>query len=141
MPFCVEIVRVDSKCFLAIAAAHTRVRRFYTLLLFFFLICVAVIHPAWADKTGFAHYYGVGDGLAGNRTASGERLDPYAMTCASRHYPLGARLLVTNVANGKQITVRVNDRGGIGLLDLTYGAFRKLSSTGGVINIRVKRLK
>lgn len=52
-----------------------------------------------------------GPGFAGHRTASGERFDPAAMTMAHRSLPLGAIVEVTNNANGKQVRVRVNDRG------------------------------
>ena len=52
-----------------------------------------------------------GPGFAGHKTASGERFDPGAMTMAHRSLPLGAIVEVTNNANGKQVRVRVNDRG------------------------------
>jgi len=97
---------------------------------------------AASDREGYANYYGVGDGLANCRTSSGEVMDPYAMTCASRHYPLGTRLRVTNLANGRQVEVRVNDRGGNHLLDLSYGAFCKIASPSvGIIRIRVRILE
>ena len=58
---------------------------------------------------GTASYYG--RELAGNRTASGERFNPNGLTAAHRTLPLGTRLRVTNVANGRSVIVRVNDRG------------------------------
>ena len=76
---------------------------------------------------GEASYYG--RELAGNRTASGERFDPNAFTAAHRTLPLGTRLRVTNVANGRSVIVRVNDRGPFvrsRLIDVSFGAAREI---------------
>lgn len=51
------------------------------------------------------------DSLAGRRTASGERYDPRARTCAHRKHPFGTRLRVTLVDTGASVECRVNDRG------------------------------
>lgn len=51
------------------------------------------------------------DSLAGRRTASGERYDPRARTCAHRKHPFGTRLRVTIVDTGASVECRVNDRG------------------------------
>ncbi len=59
--------------------------------------------------SGVASYYG--RELAGNRTASGERFNPGALTAAHRTLPLGSKLRVTNKSNGKSVVVRINDRG------------------------------
>ena len=77
---------------------------------------------------GTASYYG--HELAGNRTASGERFNPSALTAAHRTLPLGTKLKVTNKANGKSVIVRVNDRGPFvkkRLIDLSLGAARQIS--------------
>lgn len=71
-------------------------------------------------------------------TASGEKFDYSALTAAHKTLPFGTRIRVTNLANGKQVTVTINDRGpyarGIDL-DLTQGAFSQIASPGeGVIN-------
>ncbi|MGA9582234.1 MAG: septal ring lytic transglycosylase RlpA family protein [Allosphingosinicella sp.] len=76
---------------------------------------------------GIASYYGTE--LAGNRTASGERFNPNGLTAAHRTLPLGTRLRVTNVANGRSVVVRVNDRGpfvGKRLIDVSLGAAREI---------------
>jgi len=44
-------------------------------------------------------------------TASGEKFDTHDLTAAHRTLPFGTRLRVTNVATGRSVTVRVNDRG------------------------------
>lgn len=77
---------------------------------------------------GEASYYG--HELAGNRTASGERFNPNALTAAHRTLPLGTRLKVTNVANGRSVIVRINDRGPFvrsRLIDVSLGAAREIN--------------
>ena len=76
---------------------------------------------------GEASYYGAE--LAGNRTASGERFNPRALTCAHRSLPLGTMLRVTNLANGRSVMVRVNDRGPFihsRILDMSLAAARDI---------------
>jgi rare lipoprotein A len=76
---------------------------------------------------GEASYYGAE--LAGNRTASGERFDPHALTCAHRSLPLGTLLRVTNLSNGRSVLVRVNDRGPFTrgrILDMSIEAARNI---------------
>jgi rare lipoprotein A len=71
--------------------------------------------PFAADKTaaetqvashGLANFY-----TKGTQTASGERFDTHELTAAHPTLPFGTRLRVTNVATGRSVTVRVNDRG------------------------------
>ena len=76
---------------------------------------------------GTASYYG--RELAGNRTASGERFNPAGFTAAHRTLPLGTKIRVTNVANGRSVIVRVNDRGpfvGKRLIDVSLGAAQEI---------------
>lgn len=76
---------------------------------------------------GEASYYGAE--LAGNRTASGERFNPAALTCAHRSLPLGSMVRVTNVANGRSVVVRVNDRGPFAhsrIIDVSLAAAREI---------------
>ncbi len=64
-----------------------------------------------------------------SRTASGERMNPSAMTAAHRSLPFGTRLKVTNKHNGRSVVVRVNDRGPFvrgRVLDLSRAAARSL---------------
>jgi rare lipoprotein A len=61
-----------------------------------------------------ASQYGVGDGYHGRRTASGERFNTYATnpyTVAHRKLPFGSMVTITNLANGRSIAAKVNDRG------------------------------
>ncbi len=63
------------------------------------------------------------------QTASGEKFDPLGLTAAHRTLPFGTRLRVTNVATGRSVTVRVNDRGPFvpgRVVDVSYSAAEKL---------------
>jgi rare lipoprotein A len=91
---------------------------------------------------GEASYYG--HELAGNRTASGERFNPNGLTAAHRTLPLGTRLRVTNVANGRSVIVRINDRGpfvGSRLIDVSLGAAREINMVrSGKAQVRLERI-
>jgi rare lipoprotein A len=66
--------------------------------------------PAAPDRhIGRADYFS--DDLEGHPTASGEPLSNQAMTAAHRDFPIGTLLRVTNLQNGRRVTVRVTDRG------------------------------
>jgi len=72
----------------------------------------AVSSPSYAaSQTGIASVYGNGDGYAGRMTASGERMNPGAMTAAHRTLPFGTRVSVVNRQTGRQAIVRISDRG------------------------------
>ncbi|QKJ86357.1 Endolytic peptidoglycan transglycosylase RlpA [Paramixta manurensis] len=64
--------------------------------------------PSNYSETGLATWYGE---EAGNRTATGEAYDPDALTAAHPTLPLPGYVRVTNLANGRQLVVRINDRG------------------------------
>jgi len=65
--------------------------------------------PSNYSEVGLATWYG--EEAQGNRTATGEAYDPDALTAAHPTLPLPSYVRVTNIANGRQIVVRVNDRG------------------------------
>ncbi len=76
---------------------------------------------------GIASYYGAR--FHGRKTANGEVFDMYAFTAAHKTLPFGTVLLVTNLNNGKKVTVRINDRGPFvrnRILDLSYAAAREI---------------
>ena len=58
---------------------------------------------------GKASWYG--PGFHGKRTASGERFDMNELTAAHRTLPFGTRVRVLNTQNGREVVVRINDRG------------------------------
>ena len=92
---------------------------------------------------GEASYYGYE--LAGNRTASGERFNPKALTAAHRTLPLGTKLRVINKSNGKSVIVRINDRGPFvkkRLIDISLGAAQQINMVrAGKAMVRLERLR
>jgi len=85
-----------------------------------------------------------GEQAAGRPTASGELYDPDELTAASKIFPIGSTVLVTNPANGKSVKVRINDRGPHvrgRSLDLSKRAAEELGITDkGVARLKVKRI-
>src|SRR3954468_6895204 len=78
-------------------------------------------------QIGRASWYG--KQFHGRSSASGEPYDMFQFTAAHRQLPLGTWVRVTNLRNGRSITVRVNDRGpyvGNRIIDLSYGAAQML---------------
>ena len=76
----------------------------------FFLFCGLTVHAATLYKSGVtASYYA--DKFHGRKTSSGEVFNMYGYTAAHKTLPFGTMLRVTNLANGKYVTVKVNDRG------------------------------
>lgn len=80
----------------------------------------------------------------GQKTSSGELYDMYKLTAAHPTLPIPSYALVTNLANGKQIIVRINDRGPFHserIIDLSYTAALKLGYLGsGSSQLEVERL-
>jgi rare lipoprotein A len=74
-------------------------------------------------------------------TASGERFNPNGMTAAHRSLPFGTRLRVTNLATGRSVTVRVNDRGPYipgRIVDVSYSAAESLGIVGrGIAKVKL----
>ncbi|MCM2505408.1 septal ring lytic transglycosylase RlpA family protein [Aureimonas altamirensis] len=68
-----------------------------------------------------------------SRTASGEMMNPAAMTAAHKTLPIGTKVKVTNLNNSRSVVVRINDRGPFvrgRLIDLSKGAAQKLGFIG-----------
>lgn len=79
--------------------------------------------PGVELERGKASWYG--PGFQGKRTASGERFDMGALTAAHRTLPFGTRVRVRNNENGREVVVRINDRGpwvGDRIIDLSKAA-------------------
>ncbi len=93
------------------------------------------------SEQGIASWYG--KKFHGRRTSSGETYDMFAMTAAHKTLILPAYVEVTNLANGKKVVVKVNDRGPFHenrIIDLSYTAATKLDIVAkgtGVVKIRV----
>ena len=79
------------------------------------------------DERGVASWYG--PTFHGGNTSSGEAYNMYGMTAAHKTLPLPTYARVTNLANGKSVVVRINDRGPFvanRIIDLSYTAAAKL---------------
>jgi len=104
----------------------------------------AVTHssPHSRVQTGMASWYG--RHWQGRPTASGERYDRHQLTAAHRTAPLGTHAIVTNLANGHVVRVRITDRGPHTrqrILDLSYEAARRLDMLHtGAARVKVESL-
>ncbi len=101
--------------------------------------------PVTTDKPmaekGLASWYG--RKFHGRPTASGEPYDLYAMSAAHKTMPLPSYARVRNPANGREVIVRVNDRGPFHpdrVIDLSYTAALRLGVLNGVAPVEVERL-
>ena len=92
------------------------------------------------SEAGVASYYA--HKYHGRKTASGERFDMNDMTAAHKTLPFGTRVRVTNVSNGKSVTVRINDRGPFvkgRVIDLSLAAAKKLDMVNaGLAQVRLR---
>ena len=95
-----------------------------------------------SSQSGIASYYG--KGLHGSRTASGERHNRHEMVAAHRSLPFGTKVKVTNLSNGKEVIVKINDRGPFTkgrVIDLSYGAFSQIENPGkGITKVKLEVL-
>ncbi len=93
-----------------------------------------------ATQTGKASYYA--DKYQSRKTASGERFDQFKNTAAHKRLAFGTKVRVTNINNGKSVTVRINDRGPFvkgRIIDLSKSAFNAIANTRlGVIDVIIK---
>jgi rare lipoprotein A len=92
-------------------------------------------------ETGLASWYG--RKFQGRPTSSGEPYDMFAMTAAHKTMPLPSYARVRNPANGREVVVRINDRGPFHpgrIIDLSYTAALKLDLLGGVAPVEVERI-
>lgn len=96
------------------------------------------VSVGWTQE-GIASWYG--DEFQGRPTASGERYDQEGMTAAHRHLPFGAWVRVENLDNGRQVLVRITDRGPFvegRIVDLTRAAAREIGMLGpGTARVRL----
>lgn len=94
------------------------------------------------DEIGMASWYGAQ--FNGRPTANGERFDMNALTAAHKTLPLPGLVEVTNLANGRRIVVRINDRGPFvddRIIDLSRGSAEALGLlAAGVGEVRVRYL-
>ena len=103
---------------------------------------VPVVNKQPGKERGLASWYG--RKFHGQKTASGETYDMFAMTAAHRTLPIPSYVRVTNLKNGKSVVVRVNDRGPFHsqrIIDLSYAAAERLGMVAaGNAPVEVERL-
>ena len=98
-------------------------------------------HPQ--TQIGIASYYG--KKFHKKRTANGEIFNMYKVSAAHKSYPLGTKVRVTNLENGKSIKLVINDRGPFvkgRIIDLSYKAARKLDFVNqGTTRVRINVIR
>ena len=98
-------------------------------------------HPQ--TQIGIASYYG--KKFHKKRTANGEVFNMYKVSAAHKSYPLGTKVRVTNLENGKSIKLVINDRGPFvkgRIIDLSYKAARKLDFINqGTTKVRINVIR
>jgi len=98
-----------------------------------FLFCAIAFALSVIDaaaESGIASVYST---ESGGKTASGQRLNPGALTAAHRSLPFGTKVLVSNRKNGRSVLVTINDRGPFirgRVIDVTPAAARALGFSG-----------
>ena len=88
-------------------------------------------YPIGFVERGVASWFG--PGFHGNKTANGERYDMHQLTAAHRTLPLGSIAVVRSMSTGRQVTVRINDRGPFArgrVLDLSLAGANALGMIG-----------
>lgn len=95
--------------------------------------------PAEAQSVGHATYYG--NRFHGRRTSDGSRYHKDSLTCAHRTLPFGTLLKVRNTKNGREVVVKVTDRGPFrkgGIVDLSMAAAKEIGMVAqGVARVEV----
>ena len=102
---------------------------------------VPITQDAPFDERGLASWYG--RKFQGRRTASGEVYNMYAMTAAHPTLPIPSYARIRNPANGREVIVRINDRGPFHpgrIVDLSYTAALKLDVLFGVAPVELQRI-
>ncbi len=87
-------------------------------------------YPIGHVERGMASWYG--PGFHGNRTANGEVYDMHKLTAAHRTLPLGSVAIVRSLTTGREVTVRINDRGPFAkgrILDVSLAGAQSLGMT------------
>ena len=100
--------------------------------------------PRSTDTVQYGKASWYGDKEHGNRAASGEVFSRYAYTAAHKELPLDTVVRVTNLGNGKQVEVRINDRGPYvkgRVIDLSYAAAKSIGLVrSGVADVKIEVL-
>lgn len=133
---------IDKPCVLTSARMWRGGRQWLLIGLSFIIYHLSLNMAIGQTQKGKASFYS--KRATGSRTANGERLHHDSMTCAHKTYPFGTILRVTNLSNGKDVVVRVTDRGPYRkgrIIDLSWGAAKAIGMISqGVTQVIVERL-
>ena len=123
-----------------VSRSHFRLK---TLLGLTALVLLSCSREPTHTLEGVASWYGYP--YHGRITASGQRFDMYGFSAAHRTLPLGTRIRVTNLLNGRSIIVTITDRGpfvGKRIIDLSFAAAREIGMIGpGIAPVQLEILK
>lgn len=112
-------------------------KRFVFFILSLIMAFTVLPVSAQQKEVGKASYYG--NKFHGRRTSDGSRYHRDSLTCAHRTLPFGTLLKVRNVQNGREVVVKVTDRGPFGrgrIVDLSLAAARELDMlSAGVVRV------
>lgn len=104
----------------------------------------ATVHRETYPESSYAVASWYGPEFHGRLTASGERFDMHALTCAHRELPFGTMLKVTSISSGRSVRCIVNDRGPFVSgrdIDLSYAAAKEIGLIGpGTVSVRIEYL-
>lgn len=97
------------------------------------------VHPGFVESGKASFYANVHQS---KKTASGEIYEHKLNTAAHKTLPFGTKVRVTNIANGKTVVVKINDRGPFvrgRILDLSKSAFSSIANVAsGVIEVKIE---
>mgnify|MGYP000844731551 FL=1 len=107
------------------------------VILILFILAIG----SYSQEIGKASYYG--NNLHGRKTANGKPYHRDSLTCAHRSYPFGTLLKIQNLNNGKEVIVKVTDRGPFvrgRIVDLSYAAAKQIGLIGhGTVRVEVTK--
>ncbi len=125
------------------SASSVRLFLLFAVLFSLFFSCARLTYPpSEIIQTGVASWYG--PDFHGKTTSNKEVYNMYDLTAAHKSLPFGTYVMVTNLNNGKSVTVRINDRGPFvkeRIIDLSYAAAKAVDMVGeGTAPVRLEIL-
>ena len=128
------------------SAPLSRVEKVFLLLVVasvFIAGCSSNLVKAGATQEGLASFYA--KEFHGRKTSSGEQFDMNALTAAHRTYPFGTIVKITNLKNGQEVEVKINDRGPVKperIIDLSFAAAKVIGlDRMGLARVRLEVLE
>jgi rare lipoprotein A len=105
-----------------------------------YFLTLITLHSLFSNQEGYASWYG--GKFQGRKTANGEIFDTNELTAAHKTLPFGTLVKVTNIENGKEVVVRINDRGPFvegRIIDLSRAAAAVIGMAGsGIARVKIE---